>query len=317
VNSWSDYKTPAGWFVTEPQVLLPCDWSSGQSRRFCWHVIAVQVRRRIISIGSQSYYDRTSTAYFTIRFGKEIIMVIWGTCVRMWDTAYLFGAISHQLQGYNQSSGAPGRPGHISSWLSLHTFQSQVAINTVYMSVEILCQNMRHGLTDSWQSHSLFKNIVAIQVHLRSASQTIGDCDAARVILVNLRRSQLGTSWPMIEVQAKLRSAIESKMTVCISMWPTLARLWLIMNVSFQVRNATTAIIHLRSTCTLHPSTLIASVRCILIMFSLALNQWTLSTQTVISQNTVHVGGSSSSYSPGEIYQLMLDRYETATTQIV
>jgi hypothetical protein len=75
----------------------------------------------------------------------------------------------------------------------------------------------------------------------------------ARVFMVNLHLSLLGMSWPviwpMIEIQAQLRSAIQSRMTFLDFNDINFGKLQLIVNVSFQVMNASTATIHIRSTC--------------------------------------------------------------------
>jgi hypothetical protein len=75
-------------------------------------------------------------------------------------------------------------------------------------------------------------------------------------------------------------------------------KLRLIGNVSFQVRHASTATISLWRACSpLHRAQFIL-VCFILSMFSLALNQCTLCTQIVISQDTAHLGADGSSCSP-------------------
>jgi len=108
-------------------------------------------------------------------------------------------AIPHPLLPYDQRLGEPDSPGHISSWPLLHNCQSHLAIHTVYAIIEFLCQIMRHGLTYSWQSRRVCKNIIVIWVHLRLVSQTIGDWDTARVFVAKLRFSLvLGMSWPLI-----------------------------------------------------------------------------------------------------------------------
>ena len=144
----------------------------GQSRSFCCHLIQVQVHQRIIGICFESCYDRSSTAYLPIQFGKETVEGILSTCVRICNTARSFVAIPHLLLAYTQSSGAPESPGHISS--SLHNCQSHSAINTVDTIIEFRCQNMRHGLTYSWQRCSLCRNIIVVRAHLRSACPGLG-----------------------------------------------------------------------------------------------------------------------------------------------
>jgi hypothetical protein len=45
----------------------------GQRCSVCCHLIQVQVHRRIIGICIESRYDRSSTAYVPIKFGKETV----------------------------------------------------------------------------------------------------------------------------------------------------------------------------------------------------------------------------------------------------
>jgi len=74
--------------------------------------------------------------------------------------------------------------------------------------------------------------------------------------------------------------------------------LQLFVNVPFQVRHVSTATISLRSACTPPHSAICVLVCFFLIMFSFALNEWTLCTQIVISQDTAHWGAGCSSRSP-------------------
>jgi len=114
----------------------------------------------------------------------------------------------------------------------------------------------------------------------------------ARVFMAKLHLSLLGMFWPiiwpMIEVQAQLRSANQSRMMFLDFHEVNFGKLRLIMNVSFQVRHTSTAIICLRSVCSPLHSALCFSVCFILNMFSSVLNQWTLCTQVVISQDNAH-----------------------------
>jgi hypothetical protein len=120
--------------------------------------------------------------------------------------------------------------------------------------------------------------------------------------MVKLHLSLLGMSWPMIwpmiEVQAQPRSAIQSRMTFLDFNEVNFGKLQLIVNVSFQVRHGSTATIRLRSACSPLDSALYILVCFIPIMFSSALNLWTLCAQIGISQDTVHLGAGSSSRSP-------------------
>jgi len=274
----------------------------GQSCTLRCHLIQDQVHRRIIGICFQYCYDRSSTAYLPIHFGKEIVYTILCTCVRIWEMARSFVAILNLLLAYGQSSGALESPGHISSWLSLHICQSHSAINTVDTIIEFQSQNKRHELTYSWQHCSLGRTIIMVRAHLRSASQGVGDWDKAPVFMAKLHLSPLSMSWPiiwpMIEVQAQLRFAIQSRMTFLDFNEVNVGKLWLIVNVSFHVRHASTATISLRSTCsTLHSAQFIL-VCFILSMFFLALNQWMQCTQIVISQDTAQSGAGGWSRSP-------------------
>jgi len=67
----------------------------------------------------------------------------------------------------------------------------------------------------------------------------------ALVFMEKLHLSLLGMCWPMIKVQAQLRSAIQSRMTFLDFYEVNFGKLRLIMNVSFQVRHASTATIRL------------------------------------------------------------------------
>jgi hypothetical protein len=122
--------------------------------------------------------------------------------------------------------------------------------------------------------------------------------------MVKLFLSLLGMSWPMIwrmiEVKAQLRSAIQSRMTFFNFNEVNFGKLQLIVNVSFQVRHASTATIRLRCACSPLHSALCILVCFILIMFSSALNQGTRCIQIVISQNTAHLGAGGSSRSPSD-----------------
>jgi len=75
-------------------------------------------------------------------------------------------------------------------------------------------------------------------------------------------------------------------------------KLQLMMNVSFQIRHASTATISLQSACTPRHSALFILVCFILTMFSSALNQWMLCTQIVISQNGAHLDAGGPSRMP-------------------
>jgi len=281
----SEYKTPTGWFRATPQLLLPFDSSSGapENHQHTFWVALWQIQHRLFA---NSIWQ------------GDCLGDIESSCVWIWDTARLLMAIQHLLLAYAQIAGALESPGHISSWLSLHNCQSHSAINTVDTIIEFLCQNTRHGLTYSWQSCNLCRNIIVGRKHLRSESQSVGDWDMARVFMVKLHLLLLGMSWPMIDVQAQLRSASQSRMMFLDFYEVKFGKLRLIMNVSFQVRHASTATLSLQSACSPLHSALFISVCFILIMFSSALNQWTLCSQIVISQDTAHLGAGGSSRSP-------------------
>jgi len=110
----------------------------------------------------------------------------------------------------------------------------------------------------------------------------------AWVFMAKLHLSLLGMSWPLIEVQVQLRSAIQSRMMFLDFYEVNFGKLQLIINVSFQVRHTSTATISLRSACSPLHSVHFILLCFILIMFSSALNQWTLCTQIVISPDTAH-----------------------------
>ena len=71
----------------------------------------------------------------------------------------------------------------------------------------------------------------------------------ARLFMAKLHHLLLGMSWPiswpMIKVQAQLRSAILSRMTFLDFNEVNFGKLQLIGNVSFQVRHASTATLSL------------------------------------------------------------------------
>jgi len=196
----SEYETPTGWFRAKPQLLLPFDSTSGapEDYRHRLRVVLWQIQHRLFA---------------NPIWQGDCLGDIETSCVWIWDTARLFVAIPHLLLAYAQSSGAPESPGHLSSWLSLHNCQSHSGINSADTIIEFWCQNMRHGITYSWQSCSLCRNMVVVRAHLISASQSVGDWDTAQVFMAKLHLLLLGMSWPMIEVQAQLRSAIQSQMT--------------------------------------------------------------------------------------------------------
>ena len=211
-------------------------------------------------------------------------------------------AILRPVLAYAQSSGAPESPGNISSWLSLDNGYSHCATITVNTVIELWCHNMRHGLTN-WRQHcSLFMNIMYVRAHLWSASQGVGVCDMAGVFMLKLHLLLPGMSWPillpLIEVQAHLRSAIQSWMTFLDFNEVHFGQRRLIGNGSFQVRQAWTGTIRLRSACSPLHSALYIIVCFILIMFSSALNQWTLCTQIAISEDIADLGAGGSSRSP-------------------
>jgi len=189
------------------------------------------------------------------------------------------------------------------SWVHIITSvtancQSHSAINTVYMLIAYLCQNMKHGWTYSGWRYSLRRNIIVVRTHLRSAFQCIRDWHTDRIFMAKLHLSLLGMSWPMMEVQAELRSAIQSRMTFLDFYDINFGKLQLIMNVSLQVRHAPTATISPWSACTPLHCELFIFVCFILIMFSSASSQWMLCTQVVISQDTADLGSDGSSRWP-------------------
>jgi len=156
---------------------------------------------------------------------------------------------------------------------------------------------MRHGLTCLWLSCWMCRNIIVVRAHLKLVSQIVPDRDTAQVFMAKLHLCLLGMLWPMIEVQAQLRSAIQSRMTLLGFNEVYFGKLWLIMNVWFEVRHTSTVTISLRSACSILHSAPFILVCIILVMFSSGLNQWTLCTQIVISQDTTYLGAGSLSRS--------------------
>jgi len=76
------------------------------------------------------------------------------------------------------------------------------------------------------------------QVHLRSTSQRVGFCSVAGVCINKLTLSLLDISWPEIEVQAPLRSAIQSRMRFLDLYEANFDKLGLIMDILFQPTHA-------------------------------------------------------------------------------
>jgi len=253
----------------------------------------------MIGIHFELCYDRSCSAYLPIPFGEETVYMILSTCFRICDMVRSLVSIPHLLLEYVQSSGAPERPGQISSWLSLHNCQSHSAMNIVDTIIEFWCHNLRPGLTYWWQHCSWCSNIIVVRTYLRSAFIGVVFWDTARVFMVMLHLSLLSMSWPkvwpMIEVQTQLRSAIQSRMTFLDFNEVNFGKLQLIVTVSFQVGHTSTATICLRSARPPLHSALYILVYFFLIMFSSALNRWTLCTQIVISQTTAHLGAGGSS----------------------
>jgi hypothetical protein len=208
----------------------------------------------------------------------------------MWDSVGLFVAIPYELLTYAQISVAPESPRHISGWLLLHNCHFDSTINAVDTIIEFVCQKMRYELTDLWHSCRSGRNIIVIQEHLRSVSQIVRLWDTAWVFKVNLHLALFGMSSPMIEVPEQERSAIQSRMTLLDFFDVNFGKLWIIINISFQVRHASTATITFQKAYSLLHSSRSISPCYIVSIFSSALNQWTLCTPIVISQHTSHLG---------------------------
>jgi hypothetical protein len=132
---------------------------------------------------------------------------------------------------YNRSSNTTESSWQITIWPSLHSGQCHSAINTVY-TVLGLCQNMGHGLTCLWQGCNMGRNIIVVRAHIKCASQWVGIWDTARLLLGILQLSLLVISWPMIEVQVQVISAIQRRMTFLNLYEANFGKLWLIMNVA-------------------------------------------------------------------------------------
>jgi len=88
-------------------------------------------------------------------------------------------------------------------------------------------------LTYSWQSHILYRQIIDVQVHLRSVFHSVGCWDTVQGFMANLKLSLVGMSCHMIEVQALLQSAIQSRMTLLALNHANINKLRLIVVVSF------------------------------------------------------------------------------------
>jgi hypothetical protein len=144
----------------------------------------------------------------------------------------------------------------------------------------------------------VYRNIILIRAHLRLAFQSVGNCDIAWVFMVQQHISLLGVFSPMIEVQIQLISAIQYRITFFDFHKVNFGKLRPIMNVSFQVRHTSTATICLQSACSPLHSAHFILICFILNMFPSTLNQWTLSRQSVISQDTAQLGAGDSSCSP-------------------
>ena len=151
----------------------------------------------------------------------------------------------------------------------------------------------------SCQSRGLCSNIILVLAHIRSTSPRVGDWDTRWVFTATLQLVLLGLSWPMIEVCAQLRSAIQSRMTFLDLSEANFDKLQRIMHVSFQPRHVSKATISLWTTCKPVHSALFIFICFILIMLSSALNEWMRCAQIVIYQDTSHLsaGGSSRSAS--------------------
>ena len=74
-----------------------------------------------------------------------------------------------------------------------------------------------------------------------SASLSVGNWDTAQVLMAKLQPSLPGISWPMIEVLAQLRYAIQSRMRTLYFDKANSGKLWLIMDISFQPRHTSKA----------------------------------------------------------------------------
>jgi len=275
-----------------------------QSRIVCSHMIEIQVHWRIIGICFELRYDRSSTTYVAIQLGKKTVSEILSTCVRIWDTVRWFVTFPQLALAYDESSGAPMSPGHISLWPSLHSCQSHSAI----------CKG--HGWLSScvriWDSgsHIDCKATACAGISLwfrhtaRSYLSDYATETRRRYSWLSCRFQCWRCPWPVIEDQAHLRSAIQSRMIFLVSPEANFDKLWPIMDESIQPRHASTATISLRSIYTPAHSAIIIWVCFILIMCSLALNQWMLCTEIVISQDTWHLSASGSSRSASAIISI-------------
>jgi len=174
------------------------------------------------------------------------------------------------MLAYDRSSGAPDSLGHISlrsidpcifvvaglwprsrctreSWAN-HCDRSITAHSSIPFvnsnrlgDIEHLCLNMRHWLTNFWQSRSLCRHFIEVLAHLWSTSQRVRCWDTAQVLLAKLQHSLQGMSWPMIDVQDNWDLPIQSRMS-CLDIYKVnFDKLRLIMDISSQPRHASRA----------------------------------------------------------------------------
>jgi len=153
---------------------------------------------------------------------------------------------------------------------------------------------MRHVLTYSWQRHSICRHIIEVRAPLRSTFQGVGYWDTTWVFMAKLQLLLPGTSWPIIAVQAQLRSAIQTRMRFRDVYEANFDKLWIIMDDSLQPRYTSRATNKPPSTCIPVHSALFTFVCPIHIVFSPTLNQSMLCALIVFYQDTSHLSAGSS-----------------------
>ena len=144
---------------------------SWYSLSFCCHTIEVHGQLRIPSICLQSCYDRSSTANLPIPFGNTAVEAVLCTLIRIWDTAHILVALPQHLPADDRCSDVPESSGNISLWLIDHCIFNYPSRQwRQSRQDEYLCHNLRHGLTNSWQSSSCGWHMTKVPVHWKILS---------------------------------------------------------------------------------------------------------------------------------------------------
>jgi len=270
----SEYETQTPWFQPIPNVLLPCNRSSGAPDNH-WH-----------------------ESWVTF---QQIQLSIFAYLVGQFDSA---GDVEYLYQNMRQPSlidcKAAALAGHYSMVRFARESWADIAMTVIVQlpnpcsnkdclcDIEFSCRNIELGFTYSMESSSLCRHIIVVRTHLRFVLKRVEDWDTARVFITMLQPSPLDICWAIIQVQIQLKSAIHTRIIFLHLTDAKFDMLWLIMDVSVQPRNTSTVTISFQTTCTPVYSALYIVVCFILIMFPSALNQWMLCTHIVIYQHTVY-----------------------------